>query len=128
MKRKVLKEILEYCKKVGTLDELEKALDNVKYERTVEGKTVKIRVYKGENGEEKTDILSMCDYRNTENMNLEELEKYYNELEEQYDDIEGDEPDESQNEEYEAWVEHLEEIEDEMDSVKEKMEALKGNP
>lgn len=85
-------------------------------------------VYKGENGEEKTDILSMCDYRNTENMNLEELEKYYNELEEQYDDIEGDEPDESQNEEYEAWVEYLEEIEDEMDSVKEKMEALKGNP
>jgi len=127
MRKKVLKEILELCEKVGTLDELKEALNNLEYGEDVDGKTVKIRMYKDGNGQVKTEILSICDYRDTENMTIEELEEYYRELEEQYDDMESEEPDDSESEEYEEWEENLEEIEDEMDTVREKIEELKGS-
>lgn len=77
MRKKVLKEILELCEKVGTLDELKEALNNLEYGEDVDGKTVKIRMYKDGNGQVKTEILSICDYRDTENMTIEELEEYY---------------------------------------------------
>lgn len=126
MRKKILKEILDFCEKVGTLDELKDALNNLEYGENADGKTVKIRMYKDGNGQVKTEILSICDYRDIENMTIEELEDYYNELEDQYDDMESEEPDDPESEEYEEWEENLEEIEDEMDSVKAKIEELTG--
>ncbi len=127
MKRKTLQEILEYCKKTNSLDELLKALTNNDYVEDAAGKTVKIRIYKDAEGKVKTEVLSFCDYRDINEMTLEELEKYCEELEEQYDDLEGEEPDDSDSQEYEDWEDNLSEIEDEIDSVKEKIKELKSN-
>jgi len=126
MRKKVLKEILELCEKVGTLDELKEALNNIEYGEDSDGKTIKIRMYKDGNGEVKTEILSICDYRDIENMSIEELEDYLQELEGQYEAVESEEPDDSESEEYEEWEENLEEIEDEMDCVKDKIAKLRG--
>jgi len=126
MRKKVLKEILELCEKVGTLDELKEALNNIEYGEDSDGKTIKIRMYKDGNGEVKTEILSICDYRDIENMSIEELEDYLQELEGQYEAVESEEPDDSESEEYEEWEENLEEIEDEIDCVKDKLAELNG--
>jgi len=126
MKKKVLKDILEFCGKAGSLDELKEALNNIEYGEDSDGKTIKIRMYKDGNGEVKTEILSICDYRDIENMSIEELEDYLQELEGQYEAVESEEPDDSESEEYEEWEENLEEIEDEMDCVKDKIAKLRG--
>lgn len=126
MRKKTLQEILEYCKKADSLEELLKALANNDYVEDAAGKTVKIRLYKDRNGETQTEVLSFCDYRDISQMSLEELEEYLDELEEDYDDLESEEPDDSDSEEYEKWEDNLSEIEDEIDDVKEKIEELKG--
>jgi len=126
MKKKVLKDILEFCGKAGSLDELKEALNNIEYGEDSDGKTIKIRMYKDGNGEVKTEILSICDYRDIENMSIEELEDYLQELEGQYEAVESEEPDDSESEEYEEWEENLEEIEDEIDCVKDKLAELNG--
>lgn len=125
MKKKTLQEVLEYCKKTKSLDELLKVLNSNEYITDEVGKTVKIRMYKDRNGEVQTEVLSICDYKDINEMSITQLEEYYKELEEQYDDLESDEPDEEDEEEHDKWEEDLEEIEDEMDDVKEKMEELK---
>ncbi len=127
MRRKTLQEILEYCKKTNSFDELLKALTNNDYVEDAAGKTVKIRIYKDSEGKVQTEVLSFCDYRDINEMSLEELKKYCEELEEQYDDLEGEEPDDSDSKEYEDWEDNLSEIEDEIDSVKEKIKELKAS-
>ncbi len=127
MRRKTFHDILEYCKKTNSLEELLKALANNDYVEDAAGKTVKIMLYKDGNGEMKTEVLSFCDYRDISKMSLEELEEYLEELEEDYDDLECEEPDGSDSEEYEEWEDNLSEIEDEIDSVKEKIKELKAS-
>ncbi len=126
MRKKTLQEILEYCKKAGSLDELLKVLESNNYAEDAAGKTVKIRIYKDKDGKAQTEVLSVCDYRDINEMSFAELEEYYDDLEEQYDDMEGDEPDDSDSDEYEEWEDNLSEIEDEAEAVKEKIKELKG--
>ncbi len=127
MRKKTLQEILEYCRKTNSVEELLNALVNNDYVEDSNGKTVKIRLYKDGEGKVQTEVLSYCDYRDIGEMSLEELEEYCEELEEQYDDLEGEEPDDSESDEYDEWEDNLTEIEDEIDSVKSRIKELKAS-
>lgn len=125
MKRKVLREILKECKDVNSLDGLINYINNYKYDTDAEGKTVKVKIYVNKDGKVKAEILSVCDYKDIDEMNVEQLEAYIEELREQYKTVERKEPDEDDDAEaYEDWEDELSEIEDEIDSAKEKLEKL----
>lgn len=127
MRKKTLREILEACQKSGSLDELLNALNSNDYVEDTAGKVVKIKFYKDADGNVKSEVLSFCDYRDINDMSLDELEDYYEELQSQYDDLEDEEPEDSDSEEYEDWEDNLTEIEDEMDSVQSRINELKEN-
>ncbi len=105
MKKKALQEVLEACKKTGSLEALLSALssnDEV-----------------GESG-----ILPLLDKGDINGESLSELKEYYTALAKRYEEMEWEEPEVSEGDSYEEWEDALLEIEDEMNAVQEKIEEL----
>lgn len=119
MKRETFRQILALSKDEKGAAEVLDMIRNYeqKYEDGTDGTTIKLRVFKGEDGNVVTEICDLIEYRDTSKMSLEELKEYYEELEEEHNELEGEEPDDEGAYEYEEWEDRVSELEDELDEV-----------
>jgi len=122
MKKETLRQILDMAKDEKSAAEVLEMIKNYeeKYEDGTDGTTVKLRIFKTPDGEVMTELCSLLEYRDINNMNLDELRAYYEELEDQYDKLESNEPDDD-TDEHEEWEDNLSEVEEEMDRVEERI-------
>jgi len=122
MKKETLRQILDMAKDEKSAAEVLEMIKNYeeKYEDGTDGTTVKLRIFKTPDGEVVTELCSLLEYRDINNMNLDELRAYYEELEDQYDKLESNEPDDD-TDEHEEWEDNLSEVEEEMDRVEERI-------
>ena len=128
MKRETLRQILALSKDEKSAAEVLDMIKNYeqKYEDGTDGTTIKLRVFKGEDGKVVTEICDLIEYRDISKMTLEELKEYYEELEEEHDELQGEEPDDECSEEYEEWEDRVSELEDELDEVYTLIGELEG--
>lgn len=119
MKRETLRQILALSKDEKSAAEVLDMIKNYeqKYEDGTDGTTIKLRVFKGEDGKVITEICDLIEYRDISKMTLDELKEYYEELEEAHDELQGEEPDDEGSDEYEEWEDRVSELEDELDEV-----------
>ena len=129
MKKETLREILALSKDEKSAAEVLDMIKNYeqKYEDGTDGTTIKLRVFKGENGKVVTEVCDLIEYRDISKMTLEQLKEYYEELEEEHDDLQGEEPDDEGSEEYEEWEDRISELEDELDEVYTLISKLEEN-
>ena len=119
MKNETLRKILELNKKGKGVAQVLNMIQTreSKYQDGADATTVKVRIFKDEEGGIVTEICDLIEYRDITGMTVEELKEYYDQLEEAHDELQGDEPEDEDSDEYKKWEDLVCELEDELDDV-----------